>query len=139
MSLPYLGNSGFFIISDTILCDGTGALLDLLKGFKKKVAFISEPGHFSHYNTLLKKWCIQNTYWELEGNLEVGDLPMTENPPVTWLDAPRRTGIDKILEGVRKGKEEIVAFADIFMIVMEIGIDKTVELIFRLREICVQM
>lgn len=136
MAFPDLGDSGYYIVSDTILCDGTGGLLGLLKGFKKKATFLADPGLYSHYNVLLKRFGVNVNYWEFSVNQEVGDLPLTENPPSTWVDAPRRIEVTKLLETLSKGGLEVVVFSDIMTVVLEIGALKTVELIFELGKIC---
>lgn len=136
MSFPLLGDSGIYIISDTILCDGTGVLMTLLKTFKKKVTFLSDSGNFGHFNTLLKKNLIQSQYFELENNIEAGDLPLTENPPITWLDAPKRVKIDKILPTLDKQVQDIIVFDDIYSILLELGPQETVKLLFFLKSLC---
>lgn len=136
MALPELGDSGFYVVADTVLCDGTGGMLALLKGFKKKVTVLSDPGLYSHYNTILKKCGVPINYWELDENQEIGDLPLTENPPVTWLDAPKRVKISKILESLSKSQNEVIAIPDILTIFLELGPSKTVDLIFELKSLC---
>jgi hypothetical protein len=136
MSFPQLGDSGIYIISDTISCDGTGALLSLLKSFKKKVTFFSDPGNFSHYNILLKKFLIPFNYVEFETNLEIGDLPLTENPPVTWQDAPRRLPLKSILSFLKTQNSDVIVFDDIFSIILETSPVETVDLLFAVKNIC---
>ena len=110
--------------------------MTLLKTFKKKVAFFSDSGNFGHFNTLLKKNLIQFQYFELENNIEAGDLPLTENPPITWLDAPKRVKYDKILESLTKQTQEIVVFDDIYSILLELGPHTTVSLLFAIKALC---
>ena len=78
-----LVDPGVYLIADSFLCDGTGAMMLLLKNMKKPVLFISEPGNYAHYNILCKKNGIKLSYLELSCNDEYGDLPMTEDPPAT--------------------------------------------------------
>lgn len=136
MALPELGDSGVYVVADTVMCDGTGGLLALLKGFKKKVTVLADPGLYSHFNAILKRCGVAINYWELDANQEIGDLPLTENPPVTWLDAPKRVKISKILENLSKSQNEVIAIPDILTIFLELGASKTVDLLFELKSLC---
>ena len=127
---------GLYIISDTYLCDGTGALMLLLRNIGKKVSFISDPGNYSHFNVLFKKNGLHVNYYELSCNLEIGDLPMTEDPPITWLDASKRIEISNILLEISKNMQPVIVIEDVFTILMEKGEKECVSLINSLREVC---
>jgi archaellum biogenesis ATPase FlaH len=136
MSYNSLVDPGMYLISDTFLCDGTGALLLLLKNLKKKVQFISDPGNYSHYHSLLKKNGVSVTYFELNTNIEYRDLPMTEDSPVTWLDAPKKIDVRSLLIEINKKPEPVIVIEDLYSILLEIGSYECFSLLNSLKALC---
>ena len=136
MSYSSLTTPGVYLISDTYLCDGTGALMLLLKNLNKRVTFISDSGNYSHFNYLFKKNGIHTNYLELACNIEIGDLPLTEDPPVTWLDAPRRVPLASVLSEASKSPQPVIVIEDISTLYLELGDKECVGLVNSLRNIC---
>jgi hypothetical protein len=135
MAFNAIVDPGLYVIFDTARCEGTGALMVLLKNFRKKVAFVADPGHFAHFNYLFKKNCIHAMYFELACNDETGDLPMIEEPPATWMDASKRVAVNGIFQGLSKAPQPVIVLADIHTVMLEIGVRETIGLINLLRGI----
>lgn len=136
MSLSSFTDPGLYIISDTLLTDGTGLLLSLLKTLKKKIAFISDPGHYSHFNTLFKKHSLHVAYYELCTNNDNLDLPLIEDPPSTWLDPSRRLKPNQVLSDLSKSPQPVIVLEEILSLYLSLGAHNLVSLINSLRAIC---
>ncbi|OMJ66157.1 hypothetical protein SteCoe_37105 [Stentor coeruleus] len=136
MSLSYFTDPGLYIISDTFQTDGTGLLLSLLKSFKKKIAFISDPGHYSHFNTLFKKNSLHVIYYELCTNNDDLDLPLTEDPPSTWLDPSRRIKPNQVFTDLSKSPQPVIVLEEILSLYLSLGIHEFISLVNSLRAIC---
>lgn len=136
MSFRTLVEPGLYVVSDTFLCDGVGVMMLLLKNHGKKASFFSDPGNYSHFNSLFKKHGIHTNYLEISCNLEIGDLPMTEDPPVTWLDAPKRVAISNIVKEAEKSMLSVIVLDDIQTLLLELGEKNCIGLINSLKCLC---